>query len=312
MALTPYTKAKNLRTGYSQVDSDATGPILAPVVTVQGGGTPAALGQATKANSVPVVLASDDDIQAKLGIVTETAPASDTASSGLNGRLQRIAQNLTTFFGAKVTAITALAAGGSGVIGWLSQIWNELQGRLPAALGQGTSAQSLKVVIASDQSALAVTPGNTTLQVAVDGTRPVNTTPYNALDNVIGAVEFLAFGSAGVAYLIQTISMRLDISAVPSGMSSFRLHLYNVTPPSAPVDNAAFDLPSGDRASYLGYIDIPAPTDLGSTCFAQDLNVGKIITLSGTSVFGVLQTIGAYTPAANSEVYRISMGRIVV
>lgn len=31
-----------------------------------------------------------------LGSVTETAPASDTASSGLNGRLQRIAQNITT------------------------------------------------------------------------------------------------------------------------------------------------------------------------------------------------------------------------
>lgn len=53
-------------------------------------------GQATKANSAPVVIASDDDIQAKLGAVTETAPASDTASSGQNGRLQRIAQNLTS------------------------------------------------------------------------------------------------------------------------------------------------------------------------------------------------------------------------
>lgn len=31
-----------------------------------------------------------------LGPVTETAPASDTASSGINGRLQRIAQNLST------------------------------------------------------------------------------------------------------------------------------------------------------------------------------------------------------------------------
>lgn len=56
----------------------------------------AALGQTTKSASMPVVLASDDDVQAKFGIVTETAPASDTASSGLNGRLQRIAQNITS------------------------------------------------------------------------------------------------------------------------------------------------------------------------------------------------------------------------
>jgi len=38
-----------------------------------------------------------------LGALTETAPSTDTASSGLNGRLQRIAQRLTS-------ALTALAA----------------------------------------------------------------------------------------------------------------------------------------------------------------------------------------------------------
>lgn len=36
------------------------------------------------------------DNNARIGALTEAAPASDTASSGVNGRLQRIAQNLTT------------------------------------------------------------------------------------------------------------------------------------------------------------------------------------------------------------------------
>lgn len=49
---------------------------------------------------------------ALLGAVTETAPATDTASSGLNGRLQRIAQNLTT----NTAALVALAAGLGSVI----------------------------------------------------------------------------------------------------------------------------------------------------------------------------------------------------
>lgn len=79
-------------------------------------------GQLAKAASLPVVLASDDDIQGKLGIVTETVPASDTASSGLNGRLQRVAQRLTTLI--------------------------DLH---PTALGQGTMAQSQRVVLPSDQ-----------------------------------------------------------------------------------------------------------------------------------------------------------------
>jgi hypothetical protein len=37
-------------------------------------------------------------LNTQVGIVTETAPASDTAASGLNGRLQRIAQRLTSIF----------------------------------------------------------------------------------------------------------------------------------------------------------------------------------------------------------------------
>ncbi len=92
-------------------------------------------GQATKANSQPVVIASDDDLQGKIGIVTETAPGSDTASSGLNGRLQRIAQRLTSLLG--VT---------------------------PAALGQTTKSASTPVTIASDQEPAhdAVNSGNPT------------------------------------------------------------------------------------------------------------------------------------------------------
>ncbi len=65
-----------------------------------------------------------------IGAVTETAPASDTASSGLNGRLQRIAQRLTS-----------------------------LLALLPASLGQKTMANSLAVTLASDQSALNIATG---------------------------------------------------------------------------------------------------------------------------------------------------------
>ncbi len=60
-----------------------------------------------------------------IGAVTETAPSTDTASSGLNGRLQRIAQRLTS--------LIAL---------------------LPSSIGQKASVDSLSVVVASDQSAI--------------------------------------------------------------------------------------------------------------------------------------------------------------
>lgn len=65
------------------------------------------LGQALSAASIPVVLTAVEeailsailtitDFDTKTGSLTETAPATDTASSGLNGRLQRIAQRLTS------------------------------------------------------------------------------------------------------------------------------------------------------------------------------------------------------------------------
>lgn len=72
------------------------------------------LGAAAAAASVPVT-ASTEDV-ARTGIITETAPASDTASSGLNGRLQRIAQNITTMIAAtlKVAGVVAHDGADSG------------------------------------------------------------------------------------------------------------------------------------------------------------------------------------------------------
>ncbi len=52
------------------------------------------LGTAADAGSIPVAWSTEG--KALTGALTETAPASDTASSGLNGRLQRIAQRLTS------------------------------------------------------------------------------------------------------------------------------------------------------------------------------------------------------------------------
>lgn len=80
---------------------------------------PSAIGQTTKAGSLSVSVASDDDM---VGSKTETAPASDTASSGLNGRLQRVAQ--------RITSLIAL---------------------LPTSLGQKAMSASLAVTVASDQ-----------------------------------------------------------------------------------------------------------------------------------------------------------------
>lgn len=56
--------------------------------------------------SDPGLVVRDAGQIATLGALTETAPANDTASSGLNGRLQRIAQNLTTLYTLFTTGYT--------------------------------------------------------------------------------------------------------------------------------------------------------------------------------------------------------------
>lgn len=56
------------------------------------------------------LLTTQSDFDTKTGSLTEAAPASDTASSGVNGRLQRIAQRLTSM----ITALgSPFQAGGS-------------------------------------------------------------------------------------------------------------------------------------------------------------------------------------------------------
>lgn len=144
-------------------------------------------------------------------------------------------------------------------------------------------------------------------------TRPADTTAYTAGDVVGGVIDLPGLGDRVVnSLLITDANLRLDISAIPSGMTSFRLHLYTATPPSAYADNAAWDLPSGDRSIYAGFIDLGSPADVGSTCFAQVTQVNmQIHPGSGTTaLYGYLVTNGAYTPAANSETYALTLRAI--
>ena len=141
---------------------------------------------------------------------------------------------------------------------------------------------------------------------SVSKTRPNNTTPYTALD-VVGTdaatnIEFTNVASvAGASIIINRVGLRIDVASIPSGMSGFRLHLYS-SAPTAIADNAAYNLPSGDRAKYLGYIDIDTPIDMGDTLYVEMKNVGLNCTLGNgsTSIFGILQTLGAYPPTAET------------
>ena len=139
-------------------------------------------------------------------------------------------------------------------------------------------------------------------------TRPSNTTAYTAGD-VVGdtggsaIISLTAAGPSAGFVIVQSVSLVFSDSTVPSGMGAFRVHMYSASP-TAIADNAAFDLVSGERATYLGFIDLAAPQDLGSTLYTQVDYPGRLVKLAAasTTLFVELETRGAYTPVSASTV----------
>lgn len=135
-----------------------------------GGGGSA---DSTEANQL-LQITEAETTNTRVGTLTETAPGTDTASSGLNGRLQRIAQ--------RITSLIAL---------------------LPAALGQTTKSASLPVTIASDQDTLAVSPRANTAGTG-------GTTPYKLI--ATGSTNANSVkASAGNLYSIVAIGLTANV-----------------------------------------------------------------------------------------------------
>lgn len=179
------------------------------------------------------------------------------------------------------------------------------------------SADAYAVTISVTEYGFASAGGSSTAPAHVIGvgrsddasfTRPNDTNAYGANDvvcNSTSAPAVLTFAdvgpSGGGEVWITGVDLRIDAAAVPAGMTIMRLHLYNAAP--TPInDNAAFDLPSGDRAKYLGFIDLPTPVDVGATLWSSTEElfyaVRKQVTLASANLYGILVTVTAYTPTA--------------
>lgn len=94
----------------------------------------------------------------RLGDVVETAPANDTASSGLNGRLQRIAQRLTSLIEMVASEVT-LAALSAKLFSTTSQPASNALGLVvrPVTLELPTfSVSDFDIVVGNNKSMLAI------------------------------------------------------------------------------------------------------------------------------------------------------------
>ena len=154
---------------------------------------------------------------------------------------------------------------------------------------------------------------NSMLKSSVSLTRTADTNAYLANDVVgaaTGSTAALTFSNiAAEAGCILIVASRLQIqsTALISGEEAgYDLHLYTVTPPSALGDNTAWDLPSGDRASYAGKVSLGIPADLGSTLWIRQTGLLIPVKTASAHLYAYLVTIGAHTPAS-SRVYGVDL-----
>lgn len=134
-----------------------------------------------------------DTTNTRLGDLTETAPSTDTASSGLNGRLQRIAQRLTTLigfyannFGSIANAIRTAAQLGDGAGNAItSQSYDSVRPLHTYLMQVGASnATHTRITLVANVSTQ-ILAANTARKWAY-------------IDNQSGANIFIKFGTAAV------------------------------------------------------------------------------------------------------------------
>lgn len=140
-------------------------------------------------------------------------------------------------------------------------------------------------------------------------TRPADTNAYAALDAVSNSTS--APVPATFANLIRVASYdgyitkaRL-VSSVSTQVQRMRLHLFRSTV-TAYNDNAAHTVLYANNTARIGVIDFPAlkTEGTGSDCayaYVQDLRVA--VSSATTDVFGLLETLDAFTPASAQTLF---------
>lgn len=237
-----------------------TGTATPPVETIDLSGT----GAGPQRQVVTIADAGGNTVDS-IGGLTETAPTSDTASSGLNGRLQRIAQRLSSFI---ALVPTALSPAGNLLVG--SKIAN------PASV--------------------LTRPANTTAYSQGDLVSS-NTTAGSIVVPSVAA----AGGAAGSGSML---SFRLLTSATTGmGGVSFAMEFWSAAPTFTNGDNGAYAVATG-AATWLGSASIANMIQVADGAYGVAVpdTVAAIdfALASGTAIFWSLEVTNSagFTPTS--------------
>ena len=202
-----------------------------------------------------------ENLTAPVGAVGETAPASDTASSGLNGRLQRIAQRLTS--------LIAL---------------------LPASLGQKTAANSLAVTVASDQSAISVTTAPSKLIVYKIAATTVAATAstYTTGDVIGGKLTLTNVLSGDSLGRLNSITLQMTESSTVRDLDVF---IFDSDPSASTLtDSTGLDIDGADDEKVIAIFrfDSTEFNQSGSNAYATKQINMVVKAASGSTLYAAL------------------------
>lgn len=231
-----------------------------------------------------------------IGGVTETAPATDTASSGVNGRLQRIAQRLTSLIGLLPTALT-----GSG------NLKTAILEAIPAGSNAiGSVTVSSLPALAAGTNVIGITRG--TSQV-LDLTLSLDTSAY-ASGDVLADTQELASAApvnAGHALLHSLVINDKDDQGQALDVVFLRSNV------SIGTENAAVSITDANADEILGIVQVSSSDfiDLGGCRVATLSGLGLVLEAGAatTSVYVAAISRGTGTYTASGITMRIGLAQ---
>lgn len=152
--------------------------------------------------------------------------------------------------------------------------------------------------------------GGNLLMIATEFTRPSDTTAYAANDVVSDSTSATtmqalaaAARSTGIGGYITGVRVATDKKSITPRI---RVHIWNTNGATLAVDNAAWKDLYADSSKRVGYVDLPAMiTGADSTnsdnSRSLDLALRIPYTCAATSLYYVLETLDAFTPASGEK-----------
>lgn len=283
----------------------ASGISLLKGIITKLGGAAAALGQATMANSAPVVIASDQSavpVSGTVGVSGNVEVTNDvgnplpvsgtvTANAGTGTMAGSVADGADVTQGAKADAAQTDQTQTASAIAFLKGIIGTLK---------------TLVVLAAGENHIGAVGGHT-LRVTSTFTRPANTTAYasgqlvanNTVANSVVPLTGTLSRAAGKGGMIRRVKVKKSGTVLTN--AQFRVHFYTTNPTqtggagAGTGDGAVW---STDQAgTYAGSCDVTI--DKGFTDGAAGYGVpliGSEINFTADTFYWLLEARAAYTP----------------